>query len=473
MGVGGVEAGGCGVQVLAVDLQAVEAPLPDRLADEGPRLRADGLPGRTQVAGVPPRDLLERPVGVAEERVGARPLLRASGIRRERSPPQLGLEARRVDGVHERLHVGVASRVLRGDRRPVAFRHLPAVVEGHPAEAELLHDRQAGEDLVGREGAAVAPRAPDRLERRPRCHGRAEALAAHEPAVRREGPEVVALVHRHEGAQRREALARPEGTARREADRERRGGSVRARDRQRDEPWRRLHVAHGEAEAAPPHVHDRRAPSVVGGVHALVVVLGKADLEGQDPVGTLLVRAALVGPEGGLFPARRRRHGVAAVRPAPDVELSVAVVRVHGLHDREPREVVVEGDLDGPAEVARAGSQPVPPSAADRVGDRLLVLRLEPVPHDLARFRVERFRRGEGTGHHLHAAPRRDDAASERLVELQADALPIEPHDRRVGRWRLQGQERRESQDAEHAVHGSTLPRSIGRHSSASRLTAV
>jgi hypothetical protein len=56
VGVGGVETGRRGVQVLAVDLQAVEAPLADRLADEGPGLLADRLPGRAEVLLRSPRN---------------------------------------------------------------------------------------------------------------------------------------------------------------------------------------------------------------------------------------------------------------------------------------------------------------------------------------------------------------------------------------------------------------------------------
>ena len=269
---------------------------------------------------------------------------------------------------------------------------------------------------------------------------------------------MVPAVDRDEGPQRREALARPESAVRREADRERRGGGPRARDRERDQPRSGLHVAHRDPEVSPPHVHDRRAPSVVGGVHPQVVVLGEADLERQDPVGTALVRPALVGPEGGLGPARRRGHGVAAVRPAPDADLPAAVVRVHGLHDRDPREVVVEGHLHGLAEVARTAVQPMPSAAADHVGDRLLVLPLEAELRDLTGLRPERLRRGEGARDHLRPVRGRHDAASELLVELQPDTSPFEPHDRRVGRGHLQGQNRRESHDAQNAFHGSTLP---------------
>ena len=253
---------------------------------------------------------------------------------------------------------------------------------------------------------------------------------------------MVPAVDRDEGPQRREALARPESAIHREADRERCGSGPRTRDRERDQSRAGLHVAHRDPEVSPPHVHDRRAPSVVGGVHALVVVLGGPDLERQDPVGTALVRAALVGPEGGLDPGRRRGHGVAAIRPAADADLPAAAVRVHGLHDRDPREVVVEGHVDGLADVARTAVQSMPPAAADHVGERLLVLPLEPEVREFAGVRAERLRRGEGTHRDVHPVGGRHDAASQRLVELQTDAPPFEPHDRRVGRRRLQGQKR-------------------------------
>src|SRR5262249_37165249 len=200
-------------EVLAVDLEAVESPLAERLADERPSVRPHALFGGTQIEHVPPRDLAGRAVRVAQEPVGMLALGAGARGGGERRPPELRAESGGMDLVDERLHVGAAAGELRVRGSPVALRDLPAVVERDPAEAELLHERNRRQNLLHRELRAQAiprPRAPDRLEGVGRRRRERHALAEHEPAVEDERREGVAAMDRDERAQRRQPPAPPE-----------------------------------------------------------------------------------------------------------------------------------------------------------------------------------------------------------------------------------------------------------------------
>ena len=104
-----VRAGRRAVEVLAVDLQPVEAPGAERLLDEGRRVLTDRRIGGAEVERVPPADLPRRAVGAEEQPVRMGDVGRGARVRRQRRPPELRLEACFVDAIHERLHVGVQS----------------------------------------------------------------------------------------------------------------------------------------------------------------------------------------------------------------------------------------------------------------------------------------------------------------------------------------------------------------------------
>src|SRR6185503_7699730 len=100
-----------------------------------------------------------------------------------RRPPQLRLESVGVNAIDHLFHVRIAGgEFLRVDI-PIALDSLPAVVEGGPAKTELGDDGQGAVDLLNLEVAAVAPGAPDRLERLRRRVWKSDSRGDHDLAV--------------------------------------------------------------------------------------------------------------------------------------------------------------------------------------------------------------------------------------------------------------------------------------------------
>jgi hypothetical protein len=448
------------VQVLAVDLQAVEAPLAERLADERARVVADLVDGRAQVARVPPRDLARRPVRVLQEELGMLAADPRPRVRRERRPPDLRAQSGGVDPVDERLHVGVAARELLRDRPPVALGHLPAVVERRPAEAEPLRERQRRDHLVDGEVAAVAPRAPDRLERARRRGRQLDALFAHHRGVVGERPEVVAGVNGDERAQRLEPLARRERTRVREPDAEGRPVARGPRDGRRHVLRHELEVPDREPDVAAPHVDDRGPAAVVARVHAEEVLLPEADRHREHPVRALLVGAALVGPEGRLPGlrrglVRRRVDRILPLSPAFDSDRGGSHVRPGRPEDGDIRELVVQDDLDGFLDARGTAGKPVRVSLADRVGDGFLGSGTDDRKVGvLDAAGLQRLRCGEGTELRAFPIQDRDDAGVHARVELELDALARDGERRAAARGRGvthpggEGERKREGADA-------------------------
>src|SRR5580698_2011695 len=58
-----------------------------------------------------------------------------------------------------------------------------------------------------------------------------------------------------------------------------------------------LDVAYCQAYVFSPDIDYGSASAVVAGVHAQVILLMEPGLQGDDPIGTFFVGAALVGPE--------------------------------------------------------------------------------------------------------------------------------------------------------------------------------
>ena len=77
-------------------------------------------------------------------------------------------------------------------------------------------------------------------------------------------------------------------------------------------------MAYCEAYVFSPDIDDGSASAVVAGVHAQVVFLMESGVEGDDPVGTLFVGTALIGPEGWGGFGCGRAECVAVVGPAAD-----------------------------------------------------------------------------------------------------------------------------------------------------------
>src|SRR6266540_6202217 len=105
-------------------------------------------------------------------------------------------------------------------------------------------------------------------------------------------------------------------------------------------------MSHSNSHVTAPNVHNWRAAAVVASVHALIILLLKIGVQRYDPVGTFLVRTALIRPESWQARVGLRVHRVGVVGPTFDGELSRSGIRILDLEKCHSREVVIYGDRD-------------------------------------------------------------------------------------------------------------------------------
>src|SRR5437660_12912404 len=103
----------------------------------------------------------------------------------------------------------------------------------------------------------------------------------------------------------------------------------------------RLDVSYGNSNVTPPDVDNRRAATIIIGIHALIIFLLKISVQRQDPVGTFLVGATLIRPE-----SRRAHIGLPVYRvpvicPTFDRELGYSGVSVLHIKDGHRGKVIV------------------------------------------------------------------------------------------------------------------------------------
>ena len=408
--------------MLPVDLETIEAPLAERLAREGRGVQLHGPVGRAQVLGIPPSNLLRRTIGIAQQPVVVLAFGARAGIDGQRRPPQLRLESGRVNALYHGLHVRIAGRELGRVRPPVAFGDLPAVVDHRPAEAELLHHRQAVEDLLRCELAAIAPRAPDRLERVLRRRRNLQALMLHERGVGAQRGEMIAAVHAHESARGVEARTGRQRKGALRAQRQFRVAAALAAHRQRHQFRRQFNVADRQADVATPNVDDRRAAAVIGTVHAEEVAARVAGFKRQQPIRAAFVGRRLVRPERRFARAGLRSDLITLARVAQHAQRGGAVVGITDSQEQPVRPRRVACDLDALDYGARV------PGENDRVPNTQLVadfglraaLKLEVA--QLTADREQRFRLAERP-QGLRAVEGADHATVHLGVELEPQAV--------------------------------------------------
>ena len=185
--VGGVVTGRHAIHVLSIELQAVEAPIPHGLGDDGLVVLHHRGNGGTEIPRVPIGNLLLRSVGIEQQIL--RVLLDQLRVRfnRQRRPPELSFETFGVNPVHHRFDVAVATGEFLRIQEPIPLGGLPSVIQRDPPEAQLFHDRQGVVDLRRSEVPAVAPGAPDGTEGVIRRRLEHHALFDHRPPILRSG----------------------------------------------------------------------------------------------------------------------------------------------------------------------------------------------------------------------------------------------------------------------------------------------
>ena len=92
-----VVAGRDAVEMLAVDLQALEAPRAHDAPDQRLRVLDRARRRRTEIEAVPPRDVLNRAVLVEQQQLGMIVQQVRAGIDRQRRDPQLRPQSRALD----------------------------------------------------------------------------------------------------------------------------------------------------------------------------------------------------------------------------------------------------------------------------------------------------------------------------------------------------------------------------------------
>src|SRR5437764_7605702 len=83
----------------------------------------------------------------------------------------------------------------------------------------------------------------------------------------------------------------------------------------------KLDMSHSDSDIMTPDIDNRRATAVVTGIHALIILPLKFCMDGKNPIGTFLVRTALVGPESRRTCTALRVHGIPVISPTLDREL--------------------------------------------------------------------------------------------------------------------------------------------------------
>ena len=357
-------------------------------------------------------------------------VLRQLGIRLrgEGRPPELRAESLAVDLVHQTPHIGVAVRELGFQEAPVAVGRLPAVIHCHPGEAELLDHGQRAQHLAGRERPAITPGAPDRLEcgcgRRLELH----TLRLHHLAVRAQRLKMVALVNRGKAAESFERVPRLDDLVGPEAQPESGVFRVRHRHRQGNQLGGHLDMPHGKAGVAPPHVHHRGSAAVIGGVHAEVIFLLEIHLQRDHPIGTPLIRAALVRPEGRRGVAFPGGDRIPVVRPAGHPHLGVSLVRVAHLEESHLRKAVVHRDHDGLLHGTSSPGEGGLSADPERTAHALLPAAVPCEIRNLGTVDGNRLRRGERAENDLPAVEPRNDMAVHAVVEFQPDIPGFDFH---------------------------------------------
>src|SRR5580704_5708742 len=202
-----------------------------------------------------------------------------------------------MDTIDERFHVGIAMRKFLGVDGPIAIVVLPTIVQGDPGETHFLDGRKRVIHLFELHRSTIAPRTPDRAKRAVGRRGHLKSLPHHEAPVFRKRAKVVPLMHRDKGAKSVEALSRLDRSLLIRADGHSSMTRIRHGNGKGYEARPGLDVADGESDVFAPYIDNRSASAVVARIHAKVILLPEAGSQRKNPIGTLLVRTTLIGPE--------------------------------------------------------------------------------------------------------------------------------------------------------------------------------
>ena len=151
------------VEVLSVDLEAVEVPSIEEALEEHVGMLGSVRIDWREVVAIPPRDILRSPLVGEEHHLWVLFEDLGAWVSSERSPPEFSIHATAVNLIGHTAHVAVATReAVVG--LPVAFSDLEAIIHVHPLESEFSHLVQCTDHLVDGKGTLVTPCTPYRLE---------------------------------------------------------------------------------------------------------------------------------------------------------------------------------------------------------------------------------------------------------------------------------------------------------------------
>src|SRR5215831_6832628 len=191
-------------------------------------------------------------------------------------------------------------------------------------------------------------------------------------------------------------------------------------NRQGNQTRSRFDVAYSDARISAPYVYNRCAAAIVARVHAEIVPLGESCVQGDYPIGTMLVRAALKRPKRHVHRAALRVDRIVIVGPLQNLQLCLPNIRVADIEDGQIGKFVVDDDGEIFLQCAGYTGNCDFLSGTIGVGDALVRLRVQSklVPGALAAFGS--LGSGELAEWNILAPESCNHAAAHVLVEFDA-----------------------------------------------------
>ena len=163
----------------------------------------------------------------------------------------------------------------------------------------------------------------------------------HEAPIVGERAEVISLVDGNESAKRMKAFAGAERDSLGEAHGNLGVRGIRHGYGQGNQLRPGFDMSHSNSNVTPPDVDNRRAATIIAGVHALIILLLKIGVQRYDPVGAFFIGAALVRPESWRAHSALRVQNVGIVGPTIDRKLGCSGIGVLNLEEGHRRKVRV------------------------------------------------------------------------------------------------------------------------------------
>src|ERR1700733_2268102 len=217
-------------------------------------------------------------------------------------------------------------------------------------------------------------------------------------------------------------------------------------------------MSHSHANVAPPDIKNRRAATVVAGVHTLIILLPKISAQRYHPVGAFLVRAGLVRPESWRAHIILGVHGVGVVGPTFDRELGRSGIGVLNLEERHRWKIVIYGDGNYLCECSRFSFHGEPLTLSESVLCMLAFLRDQEKSVPSPVCGCHRLRGTERPHHRFLVVETGNHAAAQAVIKFNSQIAAL---NLRLAGWGVRsrsGRARREHTRREHNGESDPKP---------------